>query len=365
MNRRAYLAVATGGFVAGCSTLEDDESAEKEESETSEGTASEGGTEWTVDSSDRLVSVLADASENDVVTIPSDAEIDLSGRWEITVPSGVTLAGTREDGKPGALLRSPEGDETPESNSVKRKLKLEEGARLTGCRLKGQYHEYVNPEEEHDGDYYAHNGGGGVAALNGTEVDNNEISGWPYAAVLARGDAFIHHNYIHHNTWEGLGYGVAIPEGNHMPVIESNEFNYNRHSITGAGGSEIGFVARYNVIGEDWVGSQFDMHGTEGMEGIAGGEIIIYQNTFKATTTVEAKTRNPGRAAPAIDIRGTPTEGAYIRHNWFYHDDPESAVRQTDGFENVHFEDNHYGRDEPISMNIGAPDTRTGSELAR
>lgn len=364
MDRRAYLAVATGVLVAGCSALEDDDGpTTEEERRPPEETPTEEETGPVVDSTDQLVGALNAASEGDVITVAPDAELDLTGRWGITVPSGVTLAGTREDGTPGALLQSPEGDETPESNSVKRKLELEEGARLTGCRLEGQYHEYVNPEEEHDGDYYAHNGGGGVTAKKGSEVDNNEISGWPYAAVFARGDPYIHDNYIHHNTWEGLGYGVAIPEGRHMPVIESNEFNYNRHSISGAGGSEVGFIARYNVVGEDWVGSQFDMHGTEGMEGIAGKRIVIRQNTFKATRAVEAKTRNPGREYPAIDIRGTPTEGAYIQHNWFYHEDPESALRQPNGFENVHFEENHYGRREPVSMNIGAPATRPEPEI--
>ena len=359
MDRRAYLAAATGVLVAGCSTAEDDTPTKEGDSQTEEETGPEEDGGPIVESTDRLVAALADADDGDVVTVRPDAELDLTGRWEITVPSGVTLVGTREDGRPGALLRSPEGDETPESNSSKRKLTLEQGARLTGCRLKGRYHEYVNPEEEHDGNYYAHNGGGGVTAMAGTEVDNNEISGWPYAAIFARGDPYIHDNYIHHNTWEGLGYGIAIPAGKHMPVIESNEFNYNRHSITGAGGSEVGFIARYNVVGEDWVGSQFDMHGTEGMEGIAGKRIVIQRNTFKATRSVEAKTRGPGQDHPAIDIRGTPTEGAYVQHNWFYHDTPESALRQPEGFENVYLESNHYGRREPTNRSIGAPDTRT------
>jgi hypothetical protein len=357
MDRRTYLAITTSVFVAGCTTSEKDSPPEDDVVDPPDVTVT---TEepTPIDSVDQLIEALASASVGDVVTVPPDVELDLTGLWEITVPRGVTLAGGRDNGDPGAVLRSPDGDRTPESDSFKRKLVLEEGARLTGFRLKGHFHEYVNAEEAHDGDYYAHRGGGGVTAKRDAVVDNNEISGWPYAAVFTRGNAHIHHNYIHHNTWEGLGYGVAIPEGNHQPLIESNYFNYNRHSISGAGGSDVGYVARFNVVGEQWVGSQFDMHGTEGMTGIAGDRIVINRNTFKATTAVEAKSRNPGGEYYAIDIRGTPTEGAWIERNWFYHEDRESAVRQPDRYENVHFENNHYGPDDSTNTKIGAPTTR-------
>lgn len=315
-----------------------------------------------IDTPDRLVEALESSTEGDVVTIPPDTELDLTGRWEVTVPPGVTLTGSRPDGGPGALLKSPEGDETPAYDPTKRKLRLEKGARLIGFRIKGHYHQYVNPEEEYDGDYYAHNGGSGLAATQDTEVANNEISGWPYAAIIARGNAYIHDNNIHHNTWEGLGYGIAVPGGNHMPVIESNFFNYNRHSITGAGGSQTGYIARYNVVGPDWVGSQFDMHGSEGMDGIAGGRVVIGRNTFQATSAVEAKTRNPEGAYPAVDIRGTPTEGVWIRQNWFFHDDRETAVRSPDEYERIHFSRNHYGRTRPAGPDVGAPESKLNED---
>lgn len=363
MDRRAYLATAVGSFLAGCTNTDGSRGTDASDSPTphSGGTATPTARP-PVDSIDRLVERLSTATEGDTVTVPPDAEIDLTGQWEIQVPSGVTLEGGRdvENGVPGALLTSPENDETPKGEPTVRKLVLETNARLTGFRLQGHFTEYVNPATEHDGDFYAHRGGGGVTALHEAEVDNNDLSGWPYAAVVVRADAHVHHNNIHHNQWEGLGYGVAVLGKSNAPVIESNFFNYNRHSITAAG-SSAGYVARYNVVGPDWVGAQFDVHGTEGMTGIAGSRIVIEQNTFEATTTVATKTRSPNAEIPAILIRGTPREGAWIERNWFYHDDRESAVANPNSYEKIHFDSNHYGENPPSQKSIGAPVTRSDS----
>jgi hypothetical protein len=365
MNRRAYLAAAAGLSVAGCITTDDAKGPNAPKTPIHRSVETETATPTQtprppVESLDRLVDRLSTATDGDTVSVPPDVEIDLSDRWEIQVPSGVTLEGGRdvENDVPGALLTSPEGDETPKGEPTLRKLVLENNARLTGFRLQSHFTEYVNPATEHDGNFYAHQGGGGVTASHKTEVDNNEISGWPYAAVVAHGDGHIHDNDIHHNTWEGLGYGVAVPGGTYAPLIESNYFNYNRHSITAAG-SSAGYVARNNVVGPDWVGSQFDVHGTEGMDGLAGDRIVIEQNTFEATTSVAAKTRRPNANTPAIQIRGTPTEGAWIERNWFYHADRESAVWNPDSYEKIHFGSNHYGKNQPSRRSIGAPATRS------
>ncbi len=367
MDRRAYLVAVGGLFLAGCSS--DGPQPTPSETPTSRPPETETDTETPtptrtprppVTSVDQLVDRLSTATDGDTVTVPPDAEIDLSNHWEIRVPRGVTLEGGRDvdNGVPGALLRSPEGDQTPDYDPNLRKLVLEPNARLTGCRLQGQFTEYVNAATEHDGDFYAHRGGGGVTASHEAEVDNNEIWGWPYAAVVVQGEGDIHDNHIHHNTWEGLGYGVAVPGGTYVPRIESNYFNYNRHSITAAG-SSAGYVARHNVVGPEWVGSQFDVHGTEGMRGRAGDRIVIEQNTFEATTSVAAKTRKPDADLPAIQIRGTPNDGAWIEDNWFYHDDREGAVWNPDSYERIHFESNHYGDTQPTQDSVGAPGTRS------
>lgn len=332
ISRRAFIGSVAGGIViSGCSGLQD-----------SPITTQEG-----------LVRALESASRDDTVAVDPGAEISLNGIWRVTVPAGVTLSGGRGEERPGALLYSIDGDEGPDEKFHK-KFRLQPGARFTGFRLRGHHQQYVNPETAFDEDYYAHRGGG-VRASDDAEIDNNEISGWPHAAVLSVGDAHVHHNFIHHNAWEGLGYGVGVPAGDHMPRIEYNYFNYNRHSITGGGGPDVGYIAQYNVFGEDWIGAQIDMHGTEGMTGVAGKRIEIRRNTFKATHAVEEKTRNPDREYPAILIRGTPTEGMWVENNWFRHADRDGAYKQSGGPENVTFTNNHYGEGPPSQSDIGAP----------
>lgn len=348
MKRRAFLVAAGSSALAGCSFLETEP-----ETRTPPPTRTETPTPGAVDTLAALLGTLESAESGDVVRVSADAAIDVSGEWSIRVPAGVTLSGGgRAGGAGGATLYSTEGDETPHGRNGLLKFRLGEGARFTGFRLVGHHHEYVNPAEAFDGDYYAHRGGG-VRAGSGAEVDNNEISGWVSAAVRAEDDAHVHDNFIHHNAWEGLGYGVAVPSGDHMPLVENNRFNYNRHSVTGGGGPDVGYVARNNVVGRDWVGAQFDMHGSDGMTGIAGSKIVIEGNVFRATTVVDAKTRDPDGVYPAILIRGTPTEGVWVERNRFYHPNREAAYEQTVGPTRAHFSGNVYNADETADPGDG------------
>ena len=312
---------------------------------------------------DEVEQALDAAESGDVVFVPPTATIDLTGTWIIPVPEGVTLAGGRgvrgpRGPVPGALFYTREGDESGGVGETLQKFFLQDGARITGIRLTGHHHEYVNAEIAYNSDYYAHRGGG-IRVSGEGEVDNCEISGWPYAAVSLGDTAHVHHNYLHHNTWEGLGYGVAVSSDG-KPVIEHNYFNYNRHAIAGEGHPDTAYVARYNVVGPDWIGHQFDMHGTEGMSGTAGSTTEIRHNTFQATRALEVKSRNPGGEYPAIHIRGTPTEGVWVEHNWFYHESREGAYEQTGGPHRVTFTNNHYGEDEPSDPDVGAPMSRRG-----
>lgn len=357
MDRRGFIAVAGSTLLAGCPTLTDS-AGENDRTDSPEGARTERRGPTRVNSLEALLEAVEAAEPGDVVAVDPGAEIDLSGVWNVTIPAGVTLQGGRgPDGAPGALVYSTEGDEGRRNRSPQEKFRLGEGARFTGFRLRGHHHEYVNPWEELDGDYLAHRGGG-VRVGAGGVVDNNEISGWPHAAVAAERDAHVHNNFLHHNTWEGLGYGVTVPDGDNMPVIEFNRFNYNRHSINCLGGPQAGYVARYNLVGEDWVGHQFDVHGSEGMTGVAGDEIVIHNNTFRGTRAVQAKTRDPGGEYPAIHVRGLPETGVWIERNWFYHDSREAAYEQPDGPRRASFSNNHYGPDEPRSPLVGVPEFR-------
>lgn len=347
MDRRTYLALAAGTVVFG-GTLSPprppaDPRPDRRRDEPEEVPPTDDEPAFQATSLTELTRALTAASSGETVYVPGDVEMDLSGTWMIQVPDGVTLSSDgRLDGPDGALLTSSEGDESPSDQRGLQKIQLGTGARFTGFRLEGHHHDYVNPIQAHDGDFYAHRGSGIDVGTDGV-VDNNEISGWVYSAVWAEDNARIRRNHIHHNTWEGLGYGVTIPKGDHMPVIEQNRFNYNRHAISGSGGPECGFVARDNVVGPDWVGAQFDMHGDDGMVGIAGDEIVIRNNDFHATRAVEAKTRNPGGEYPAIQIRGSPETGVWVEENRFVHESREEAYYQTDGPHRVTFDGNTYG----------------------
>ena len=124
----------------------------------------------------------------------------------------------------------------------------------------------------------------------------------------------MHHNFIHHNQYAGLGYGVCLNRA--FALIEQNLFNRNRHSIAGSGRPGSGYEARDNVEIRYAAAHCFDMHGgrdrRDGTD-IAGDWIRIHHNTFRSTQE-------------AIRFRGVPVEGAEIHHNWFFHAEAEKAV---------------------------------------
>lgn len=148
------------------------------------------------------------------------------------------------------------------------------------------------------------------------EIDNCEISGWT-RGVLVRGvrNAHIHHNYIHHQQYQGLGYGVSHSDA--RSLIEYNLFDANRHSIAATGQPGDAYEARHNV--ELYVARSFpfDMHGGrdrgDGTD-IAGDWVRIHNNQFRATDQ------------RAIGIRGVPQEPSTVRNNWFYHGEPGGNV---------------------------------------
>ena len=142
------------------------------------------------------------------------------------------------------------------------------------------------------------------------EVDNCELSAWSHAAVflVAAGGHRIHHNFIHHCQYYGLGYGVCHDKA--FSVIEFNVFNWNCHSIALTGVADSGYEARHNLQLETAMpadGFHFDMHsGADRGDGtdVGGKYIRIHHNTFR------------GPALP-VWLRGVPTERAEIHGNWF------------------------------------------------
>jgi hypothetical protein len=297
--------------------------------------------DYVVKDLDGLLETLSKAKVGEVVYIPGEVEIDLTARIYVEqlvleVPGGVTLAGSRgHDGSKGALLTS---------DALKTPVMIRAcgpDVRITGLRLRGpntkRYLDHHRRAFGQGGEghkyYYKLPTSNGIRTEHPRlEVDNCEISGFSHAGVyLTEGDGHhIHHNYIHHCQYQGLGYGVCHNKAGSL--IECNLFDWNRHSIAGTGRPGCSYVARNNVELGVSLSHCFDMHGgrdrKDGTD-IAGTSIEIYNNTFRAPQT------------PVV-IRGVPEDRCEVHHNWFLrHTEAKQAVRasaRTKVFDNVYGE---------------------------
>lgn len=265
---------------------------------------------------DELRQALEEAQAGEVVFLPDDVEIDMSERERLSVPGGVTVAGMRGvDDSPGALLFS----DTPRTPGIF--SSAGDFGRITGLRIRGPF----------DGRERTPFSSRGLRVRHyGFEIDNCELSAFSSAAISVGGQGhslYVHHNHIHHNQRNGLGYGVSL--GRVFVLIEANHFDWCRHHIASSGSPGSGYEARYNVCGEDANSHLFDMHGGRDRGDrtqIAGDWLNIHHNTFRSDRR-------------SIGIRGLPSQGARIHHNWFLNPDPENAVRtggNTDVARNVY-----------------------------
>jgi len=315
------------------------------------------GGDYVVSSLDELLAALKQAKAGQTVFIPGDAEIDCTVRTYIEnlvipIPAGVTLASDRgAGGSSGALIYS----DTFETSPLLRAM--DAGVRITGLRLRGP-----DPEPRLDLHqasarmglardvpggfdskyYYRFPTSRGIEAYApGLTVDNCELAGWSHAAVFLEGSDghHIHHNYIHHNQRNGLGYGVSLGYGDAKALIEYNVFNYNRHSIAATGVPGNAYEARHNVEVEYSLSHCFDMHGgSDRKDGtdVAGDWMKVSNNTFL------------GGSKP-LRIRGVPVQEAQIYRNWFPHHRPDASGPQTpvDSLGKARIYDNAYGLEKP------------------
>ena len=299
--------------------------------------------DFTAGDLDQLLDALAKAKPGQTVFIPGQTEIDCTARvyieqLVIELPGGVTLAGNRgRNHSKGALIYS-DALKTPTLIRV-----TGQDARVTGLRIRGpnpkrylDHHRRSFAEGRGSGYYYKLPTSNGIGTEQpGLEVDNCEISGFSHAGVdLVGSDRHhVHHNFIHHCQYNGLGYGVC--HGTASSLIERNLFDFNRHSIAGTGRPGCGYEARHNVELGTSLSHCFDMHGgrdrNDGTD-IAGTTILIHHNTFRAPNT------------PVV-IRGVPQDTCKVYRNWFpLHQDPRRAVRAS---KNTHVEDNAHGTNPP------------------
>ncbi len=298
--------------------------------------------DYVVEDVDALLAALSEAKSGDVIFIPGEAVLDLTARIYIEglllgIPAGVTLASDRGNGdSPGALLTS-DALKTP---VVIRTLGT--GVRITGLRIQGpnpkrylEHHRRAFSEGKGRSYYYKFPTSDGIqAAHDSLEVDNCEISGFAHSGIFLRKGVGhqVHHNFIHHCQYNGLGYGISHDRA--ASLIEYNHFDWNRHSIAGTGRPGCSYVARHNVELGTSLSHCFDMHGGSDRDDgtdIAGTSILIYNNTFRAKES-------------AVVIRGIPEEKCEVYQNWFpVHKRKQRAVRAS---QKTTARDNLYGNDE-------------------
>ncbi len=284
------------------------------------------GGDYSASTVEALIEALAQAQAGETVFIPGQTGIDLTSfiyidEFGLDVPEGVTLAGNRgQDGSLGAILTS-DALKTPVMIRA-----MGPDVRITGLRIQGpntkRYIPHHGRSFKAGGDghtyYYKFPTQNGIQTdFDTLEVDNCDISGFGHGGINVPGGVghHIHHNYIHHCQYQGLGYGICHDTA--QSLIEFNLFDANRHSIAGTGRSTGGYVARNNIELGVSLSHCFDMHGGRDRgdgTNIAGTSIEIYNNTFRAPQT-------------PIVIRGEPEEACQVHHNWFpVHAAPEAAV---------------------------------------
>lgn len=287
---------------------------------------------------DELVEALRKARSGQIVFIDGDVVIDCTVKvWieglVLKIPAGVTLASDRGHGTSrGALIFSDTFQTSPLFEC------LGPNVRITGLRIKGpdtearlDLHSYCQTlgakkgdEEAFDHEYYYKfpTSNGIRTQYNGLEVDNCEVAGWSCGGIyLEAGERLhIHHNYIHHNQRNGLGYGVCLGNGKTKALIEQNLFTYNRHSIAGTGVIGCSYEAWNNVELGQSLAHCFDMHGGKDRKdgtNIAGTSIKIHHNTFRSHEK-------------PIKIRGVPLMEAVVNNNWFLYHKPDSGDNRLD-----------------------------------
>lgn len=264
-----------------------------------------------VDTKDEFLIALASAKGGDVIYIPENANIDLTGVFKTSVPVGITIASNRglNGSLGGRIFQNRIPSDAPYSGGPTETMLFIDGdnVRITGLRLEGPDKSYSSLISI------------GLAARDGIrlynrnnlEVDNCELWGWSWSCIdLAfpnGGYASVHHNYIHHCQDPGLGYGIVLSGG--TALVEGNIFDYVKNPVAATGKPGEGYEARYNLVNHTVsLSHSFDIHPytdpiTEQV--IAGSSYRIHHNTIKESHNF------------AVGINGVPLEGVWIDHNKF------------------------------------------------
>ena len=254
----------------------------------------------------------------DTLFVPGTLEIDVTNEWGNFDIHNIVLASDRGvSGSKGARFYASDEPTTGEENQMFNCMTG--GAEITGFRLDGTHYEKRNYYWRDNGLVQAY----GIEVTAGDcEIHNNELFGWYTMAIrVAPADnvgSSIHHNYIHHNTVTGHGYGIWSHQADSATggynEFYGNYFNANRHHLPSSSRTDNDWKAYANIAGNIRVQEYFDRHSSGGE---AGGKTRIYQNWIHDTGGYDVVWNGTSVAA---------TDGLWYYNNWTSKADIDAAV---------------------------------------
>jgi hypothetical protein len=282
---------------------------------------------YVVSTKQELLDAFKVAKPGEIVFVNGDAVIDMTGTNSNVIPAGIILASDRgQSGSQGGLIKRYRTSGIQWSQ-IPCFVINDNNVRITGLRFDGgettvdQLTDQLNPPIQPLAMIAARQ-------VYGLEVDNNEFYGFSYVAIeldnsdywnkrSTTGDAWVHHNYIHHCQARGYGYGICLVDG-HV-LCEANIFDYMRHAICAEGYPSESYEYRYNHhLGHGYpIGASVcDVHAYppgdyEDENSIAGYQYKIHHNTFDRPERPDLSDNY------AIGIRAHTKNGVYIDHNIF------------------------------------------------
>lgn len=306
---------------------------------------------YVISNGDDFINSVNKLKSGDIIYIPGEKLINLSGYKNLKIPSNVKIIGDRgQNGSKGALLYTTSSDVQPLFEVV--------GNNVTfyGIRIRGEDGEKLRKEDSFknkskryiDDNYlklynenmYSSPVSTAIATFaNNLIVENCEIYQWTNNGVYFKKGSvggIVRYCYIHHNQRFGLGYGVTTNQAEIL--VEGNLFNFNRHSIASTGRVNSIYVVRGNIFkeggNESWA---VDMHGgKDKKEGnnIAGTKLEVSNNIFY----LKGK-------AKAVVVRGVPVNPSTVHKNKIIYLDNrrtygKNSFSQYNGKGNFRFFDN-------------------------
>lgn len=270
---------------------------------------------YVVETADELERAINDrAGRGEVVWIPGDVAVDVTGLERLEPAPGVIVASDRGmGGSSGALLY------TADNPFPLFKLSGAD-SRLTGIRFKAPVTTHVEWDWRKEGT-------GVSVRADDVEIDNCVFRGWGHACVeIGRGGfvdrTHIHHNHFVDNPMEALGYGTVVHHGD--PLVQSNYFDYNRHAIAADGAPDCSYTAQFNFCGPRTILAPFDMH-RENEVKENGGEQAGKRFEIVENVVMSQYRDSDSWPMVAAFIRGVPLEQSVIAHNQFIHSETDGV----------------------------------------